>query len=162
MRLRALDLALLRLLRTRGHAPPLEAAVVAYTRLGEHGLLWYCLAGVGMAVDGTRRPLYLRAARTVLAAMVLNALMKVAVRRARPLFEDLPALYPTYSARSYPSAHAATSFAAAGALSEALPSRAVYAAAAAMALSPPYLGVHFPSDSLAGAALGLAVGRLTP
>jgi membrane-associated phospholipid phosphatase len=31
-----------------------------------------------------------------------------------------------------------------------------------MALSRPYLGVHYPSDALAGAALGDAVARLLP
>jgi membrane-associated phospholipid phosphatase len=31
-----------------------------------------------------------------------------------------------------------------------------------MALSRLYLGVHYPSDSLAGAALGGAIARLTP
>jgi decaprenylphosphoryl-5-phosphoribose phosphatase len=31
-------------------------------------------------------------------------------------------------------------------------------AAAAMALSRPYLGVHYPSDVAAGAALGTAIG----
>jgi undecaprenyl-diphosphatase len=58
---------------------------------------------------------------------------------------------------SYPSAHAATSFAAARALP--LP---LYPLATAMALSRLYLGVHYPSDTLAGAALGDAVAKLVP
>jgi membrane-associated phospholipid phosphatase len=60
---------------------------------------------------------------------------------------------------SYPSAHASAAFAAARAL-EGGPG--VYALALAMALSRPYLGVHYPSDTLAGAALGDALARLTP
>jgi membrane-associated phospholipid phosphatase len=83
------------------------------------------------------------------------------VRRARPVLEEeLPALVPTLSGRSYPSAHSSTSFAAAGALSRALPAPPLYAAAAAMALSRPYLGVHYPSDIVAGALLGRALERL--
>jgi undecaprenyl-diphosphatase len=45
-------------------------------------------------------------------------------------------------------------------LSEALPTAPVYALAAAMALSRPYLGVHYPSDVLAGAILGDAIAEL--
>ena len=36
----------------------------------------------------------------------------------------------------------------------------LYALATAMALSRPYLGVHYPSDIAAGALLGDAVARL--
>jgi len=54
------------------------------------------------------------------------------------------------------------SFAAGRKLSEALPAPPLYVLAGAMALSRPYLGVHYPSDVVAGAALGDAVGRLVP
>jgi membrane-associated phospholipid phosphatase len=98
----------------------------------------------------------------VLLAFGANTLLKYAIRRARPVLDELPALAPTITGHSYPSAHSAMSFAAARALSEALPPLPLYAAALAMALSRPYLGVHYPSDVLAGAGLGDAVARLTP
>ena len=82
------------------------------------------------------------------------------VRRRRPHLEGLPRLTSTASNRSYPSAHATTSFAGAYALSPVLPPLALYAFATALALSRPYLGVHYPSDTLAGAALGVAVAEL--
>ncbi len=84
--------------------------------------------------------------------------IKVTLRRARPVFEDLPALMPTVSELSYPSAHASTSFAAARGMG----GGPVYALALVTALSRPYLGLHYPSDTLAGAALGYALARLTP
>jgi undecaprenyl-diphosphatase len=65
----------------------------------------------------------------------------------------------TRSQRSFPSAHAASSFAAAHVLSQAFPGALVYAVASAMALSRPYLGVHYPSDVLGGAALGSLIAR---
>jgi membrane-associated phospholipid phosphatase len=157
----ALDRALLRLLRTRGHAPELERAVVAYTRAGEHGLLWHALAAIGMVVDGGNRATYLRAMRSVLLAYFANTAVKYGVRRARPVLEELPWLSPTVSGHSYPSAHSAMAFAAARSLSQALPAPPLYLAATAMALSRPYVGVHYPSDVLAGAVLGEAVARLT-
>jgi membrane-associated phospholipid phosphatase len=144
------DGALLRLLRTRGHAPVLERAAQLYARAGENGLLWFVAAL--LARDR-------RAARIVLSALLANTAVKQVVRRPRPdLGPDLPPLAATISSRSYPSAHAATSFAAAGALS--LPALPLYAAAGAMALTRPYLGVHYPSDVVAGAALGAALEKL--
>jgi membrane-associated phospholipid phosphatase len=160
--LRALDLAVLRLLRTRGHAPPIELAVLRFTHLGEHGNVWYAVAVAGMVVDAPRRTTYLRAARTVLITYLANIGVKFLIRRARPLLEDLPALSPTLTDLSYPSAHSSTSFAAARVLSEVLPRAPLYACATAMALSRPYLGLHYPSDSLAGAGLGMAMADLLP
>jgi membrane-associated phospholipid phosphatase len=136
--------------------------VARFSRLGEHGLGWYAAAAAGAALDPGRRPLYLRALRATLLAFGANQAIKLAVRRRRPRLPDLPPLSSTVTELSYPSAHAATSFAAARSLSAALPAAAVYPVAAAMALSRLYLGVHYPTDSLAGVALGEAVARLAP
>jgi len=161
--LAALDLRLLRLLRTRGHTPAVEAALINLARSGENGLLWHLIAAAGAALGGARRrEAYFRAMKIVLATLVANTVVKQTVRRARPILEEeLPALTPVLSGRSYPSAHSSTSFAGARALSAAgMPAPPLYAVATAMALSRPYLGVHYPSDILAGALLGDAVARL--
>jgi undecaprenyl-diphosphatase len=158
--LAALDRRLLRLLRTRGHGPRRERAALLYARAGEHGLLWHAVALTGAALHRRRRATYLRAARITLVTLVVNSAVKVVVRRARPVLEELPALSPTLYGRSYPSAHASTSFAAATALAPVLPPAALYPAAALMALTRPYLGVHYPSDVVAGAFFGRAIERL--
>lgn len=155
-----LDTALLRALRTQGHHPAAERAVVAFTRLGEHGGLWFGLAGLGAALDDERRSQFARAAAAIAAAYGVNQLIKLAVRRRRPDIDGLPPLVGTGSRISYPSAHASTSFAGARALAPAWPSPVLYATAAAMAISRVYVGVHYPSDIVAGAALGAAVAEL--
>jgi len=143
------DLALLRLLRTRGHTPALDSAARLAARAGENGAVWLAAAAL------TRNR---RAFAVILASLIANTAVKQLVRRPRPdLGPELPPLASTISSLSYPSAHAATSFAAAGALGPSLP---LYAAAGAMAVTRPYLGVHYPSDILAGAALGWALEKL--
>jgi membrane-associated phospholipid phosphatase len=160
--LRAADLTVLRLLRTRGHGARAERLVRLYSRAGEHGALWHVIAALGLLGDPGSRRTYLRAIRSVLVAYALNTAIKYVFHRARPVLDGLPSLAPTISGHSYPSAHAAMSFAAARTLSDALPAPPLYAAAAAMSLSRPYLGVHYPTDVLAGAALGVGVAGLTP
>jgi membrane-associated phospholipid phosphatase len=157
-----LDLRLLRALRTRGHSKPIESALIALARTGEHGVGWHAIALAGALVDPGRRSVYVRAARTVALATVANYAVKLIVGRRRPELPDLPALVSTISSRSYPSAHATTSFAGAAALARALPAAPLYALASAMAFTRPYLGVHYPSDVVAGAMLGAALEKLVP
>jgi decaprenylphosphoryl-5-phosphoribose phosphatase len=158
--LERIDLALLRAMRTRGHWRPLERALVAFSRTGEHSALWILISVLGAICDADRRAVYLRLARTIVVVEVTNALAKIAIGRRRPRLPGLPALASTRSNRSCPSAHSSSSFAAARVLSEVVSPAAVYPVAAVMALSRPYLGVHYPSDVLAGIVLGTAIAEL--
>ena len=153
------DLAALRFLRTRGHWRPLEGAVVRYSRMGEHSGVWFAVAALGLTLHAERRQVYLRLVGALMTVEVTNALLKIAIGRRRPQLDGLPPLAWTRSQRSCPSAHASGSFAAARVLSQALPVAPVYASALAMAISRPYLGVHYPSDILAGMLLGTLIGN---
>jgi membrane-associated phospholipid phosphatase len=156
----ALDRAGYRFLRTAGHTPDAETAVRRFSALGEHAAIWLAIGAAGATLDEPRRARWARGLAVVGGAYVLNTAVKLAVRRRRPDIPGLPPLTGTPTGLSFPSAHATSSFAAARAYSELLPAGPLYALAAGLALSRLYLGVHWPSDSLAGVALGSAVGTL--
>lgn len=138
--------------------------MAVYSRFGEHGACWLLLGGTGATLDArpSYRQRWLRGVKIVAASYGLNFLVKLALRRRRPELKGLPPLTATVSRLSFPSAHCTTSFAAARAFSGLAPAGPLYAAAVAFALSRPYLGVHYPSDVLAGALLGTAIAEAWP
>jgi membrane-associated phospholipid phosphatase len=155
------DVALFRAARTLGHAPRAERAVAAFSKTGEHAALWLALGVAGAVLDRPRRDRWMRAVGVVAGAYVLNTAIKLVVRRRRPAFEGLPPLVGTPTGLSFPSAHATSSFAAARAYAPLLGCPpALYALAAGLAVSRVYLGVHYPSDIVAGALLGTVAGGL--
>jgi len=159
-RLGELDLLGLRLARTLGHAPAAERAARAYSRLGQHGACWLALGAAGAVLDGPRGARWRRATRAVAVAYAANQALKLAVRRRRPQLPELPPLIATPTQLSFPSAHAATSAAAARAFAGLLPDVPLRLAAGAMAATRLYLGVHYPSDIVAGVALGGVIGGM--
>jgi len=160
--LRALELdkRLLRAARTRAHGEACERAVAAFSRLGEHGGVWLALGLAGQWLDPSRRRGWRAGAAAVAGAYALNSALKLLVRRRRPRLRGLEPLARTPTALSFPSAHAATSFAGAAAYSRLGVARApLYGLALALSASRVYLGLHYPSDVLAGALLGTVVAR---
>jgi decaprenylphosphoryl-5-phosphoribose phosphatase len=156
----ALDLALYRRVRSLAHTPQTVLWVRRYSQLGEHGAVWLAIGLAGAGVDGKRRRRWLRATGCVGIAYLISTAIKLAIGRRRPVVEDLPHLMATPTGLSFPSSHSTSSFAAAQAFGPLLPRGPLLGAAAGMAFSRLYLGVHYPSDVAAGAALGTVLGSL--
>ena len=157
------DERLLLAMRTRGHAPALERFAVALGKTGNNGGVWFALGLVLAIVDSANREAWLICAALGPVAIGVNYVVKLAVRRPRPVLEGLPPLGGAPSSLSFPSAHATSSFAVATAMTRVEPVAALaFLLAAALALGRPYLGMHYPSDVLAGALLGVALGLLVP
>lgn len=158
------DQAVLRVLRTRGHAEPVETVVKALGLAGEYGAVWGGIGAIGASIDHRRRNQWLTAGVVGPVAVGLNFAVKLAVGRERPLIEDHPPLAKAPSKLSFPSAHATSSVAAATALGRVEPRARPYlfALAATICIGRPYLGMHYPSDVLGGAALGVALGMAVP
>src|SRR5215213_9617704 len=158
-----LDLNLLRWMRTHGHSPGLEGVAVALGKAGNNGLVWFLLGAALAIVDHSRWEAWLICALLGPFAIGLNYAIKLAVKRPRPVLDGLPPLGGAPSSLSFPSAHATSSFAVATAMVRVDPAMAAaFLVAFALALGRPYLGMHYPSDVLAGALLGIVLGLIVP
>ncbi|MEV5439943.1 phosphatase PAP2 family protein [Streptomyces sp. NPDC052682] len=153
--------------------PGAGALLPRLSRGANHGGLWFATAAV-MAAARTPRSRWAAARGLVslgLASLTVNTLGKRTVRRPRPALDAVPLVRQLRRqpvTTSFPSGHSASAaaFAAGVALESPGWGAAVAPVAGAVALSRVSTGVHFPSDVLAGAALGVgaafAVRGLVP
>ncbi len=133
----------------------------AITYLGTGGTIWVIAAA--LIAWRTQRPIIAIAALAAICVWGsdgISHLLKIVTDRPRP-FAAMPHLHVLISrptTKGFPSSHATTAFAGAVVLSYLRPRLwpAFVIAAAAIAYSRLYVGVHYPTDVLAGAAVGAA------
>ncbi|MFE0130522.1 phosphatase PAP2 family protein [Streptomyces sp. NPDC059037] len=158
-----MDHRLLSALRDCGSDKRVATAARALSWTGEHGALWLVAGLAGAAVDRERRGAWLRGTALTAAAHLASMGVKRVVRRPRPGADTgAEPLVRTAGRHSFPSSHATSAAAATvayGALSPA-GARIVPPVAAAMCVSRMVVGVHYPSDVAAGAALGALTARV--
>jgi undecaprenyl-diphosphatase len=126
--------------------------------IGSLGAIWLAIAALLMVL--WRRPSIFV---TVLVAVAVSDLLaeagKLIVQRHRPFETQLG---PPSNTHSFPSGHTATSFAAATVLSFYAPRWRVpfFLLATLIGISRIYNGMHYPTDVLAGALLGVLTALL--
>lgn len=152
-----MDRRLLSVFHAYGGDPRVAAAARALSWSGEHGALWLVAGLTGAAADRGRRAAWLRATALTAGAHLASMGVKRIVRRPRPTHVAPRAR--TAGRHSFPSSHAASATAAAVGYGM-LGAYAVPPLAAAMCLSRLVVGVHYPTDIAAGAALGAATAGL--
>lgn len=161
----ALDLRLFRLINRRLTHGVLDRVLTTLTHLGLGGVqMPLALAAAWVVRDEPAMELLgWRLVAGFLLSTALVHLVKRRVKRMRPVaFTDVRFLVPETRHGSFPSGHTATTFALAAVLAWHLPGWAppLLALAAAVGYSRVYVGVHFLSDVLAAAAIGLGSGLL--
>ncbi|MTD59545.1 phosphatase PAP2 family protein [Amycolatopsis pithecellobii] len=154
------EVALLAKVQRTLKRPQTVKAARGMSHFGEHAIGWIAAGLVGAAIDRKRRKDWLVAAGGVAAAHGASIAVKRVVRRPRPEHPDVEVLVGTPSRLSFPSSHATSTTAAAVLYSGLTGRNLVPALVPPMLASRLVLGVHYPTDVLAGAALGGVVGGL--
>ena len=163
------DLPILNWIAAHLWCPFLDAVMPVITLLGDAGAFWIGIAVVLLCIPKYRKVGLGMGAALILGLLVCNVTMKPLIARIRPydyveqnLGYTIKLLIEAQHDFSFPSGHTIASFEAAVALT--IRHKKLGAAALVLAVliafSRMYLYVHYPTDVLAGAVLGITFGFL--
>lgn len=159
-----IDLGMLEFIQTYLRCDLLDKVMPFITKLGDGGILWICIALLLLMFPRTRKAGAAMAVSLGLEVICCNVFLKPLVARPRPcdIDQTVRLLIPHPEGYSFPSGHTSASFAAASALffdknRFRVPALAL---AALIGFSRLYLYVHYPTDVLAGALVGIMIGWL--
>ena len=158
-----MDVAILNYIAEHLRTPLLDQVFSAITALNDYGLIWIGFAIVMLCTKRYRRGGIAITIALALSFLIGNLLLKHLIDRVRPFVTyPMTLLIAVPAGSSFPSAHTLSSFAAAMAIwrTERRLGIPAMILAALIAFSRLYLYVHYPSDVLAGAILGLWIGWL--
>ncbi len=157
----AMDAGVLLWIQEHVRCPVLNSPVKWFTNLGAGGRLWIVISLALLLRRKTRRAGGLSLVALLVCHIINDLLLKELFARPRPFLtvDELEILIAPPASWSSPSGHACSSLAAAGTWLWALPGRygrwLLLALAEGMVLSRLYVGVHYPTDVLAGMLVGL-------
>lgn len=158
------ELPLLDWIQANLRSPLGDALMAAISALGNGGVLWLCLGVLLLFLKQSRKLGGAVLLSLGLEILCCNFLLKPMVARPRPcdVNRAVQLLIPRPEDFSFPSGHTGASFAAASGLFFSRSRLWIPALVLALliAFSRLYLYVHYPTDVLAGAALGIVTGWL--
>lgn len=148
------------------HTPLITKIMKAASKLGDAGFVWILLTGVLLMIPKTRKVGILVSVALLLDVLTCNVILKPLIARTRPydVNKAVELLIRAPRDYSFPSGHTAASFAAAAALWFADKKKLAIPAlvlAVLIAFSRMYFYVHYPTDVLGGAILGMVCGWLS-
>ena len=162
--MQTLELEILNWIQSHLRCGILDAAMPAVSWICNHGEVWILLAAVLLAIPKTRKAGACLACGLAVDLLLCNLWLKPWIGRVRPFAvnPDVKLLIVPPTDASFPSGHTCAAFAAASAWWRTLPRRWMrwtgLVLAVCMGLSRLYVGVHYPSDVIAGALVGLFCG----
>ncbi|MDO5099788.1 MAG: phosphatase PAP2 family protein [Corynebacterium sp.] len=131
----------------------------ALSHFGEHALGWIGLGALGALVDKNRRCQWLKLIAAAFISHAISVVVKRIVRRKRPHDPRIAVGVGTPSKLSFPSSHATSTTAALVSLAKITRNPLPLIGVPVMMLSRMVLGVHYPTDVLAGALVGAATAE---
>lgn len=160
-----IDGGLLLLIQEHIRTPLLNDIMIFITTLGNGGMIWIAATIILLIPKKTRKVGMISAVALLGSLIINNNIVKNLVQRPRPYmtFQDIQILIPTPSEFSFPSGHTSSSFAAASVFYTHLPKKIGVPAvvlAGLIGLSRLYVGVHYPTDVIAGILMGIFLGYL--
>lgn len=153
------DSSILMFIKDNMHGPIMDKVMILSTYLGNGGIVWIIIALSLLFSKKYRKIGVMAIAALILSTILGEGILKHIVRRIRPS-SNIPAfdlLIQRPLSYSFPSGHTTSSFAVAGVLARYFRSYTIefFGLASIIAFSRLYLYIHYPTDVLAGVALGL-------
>lgn len=145
--------------------PILDNIMIFITSLGNGGMIWIAATILLLIPKKTRKAGVMSAVALLGSLIINNNIVKNIVQRPRPFvtFADLQIIIPTPSEFSFPSGHTSSSFAAAAVFYRHLPKKLGIPSvilAGLIGFSRLYVGVHYPTDVIAGVLMGILLSYL--
>lgn len=128
-------------------------------KLSQFGIVMWILIGAGLLLSKKKREAGMYTLASITLAWLVQYLLKIWIARPRPTVDPLQLLIEMPTSYSFPSGHAMVAFSAAATIWTFMPKWGAGALLLALliAVSRVYLHVHFVSDVVFGAFIGIGI-----